>query len=413
MMQLLPRMVLCLSLTLSAACASKQRGAEPLATATAASTESSASTVNLWRIERPGMPASYLFGTCHMGVAIDEALPREHRALITQAERFVTEASLAQAFTPQVIALFILPSEQSLSTLVGDETWGQLVTIMGGPEAAMRLDRLHPAAASAALAQQLVNPEIEGVPALGMMDVVLMSIAQRSGVPTSTLETPEEQIRALLSGPMEAHIDGLKVLLDPEQRPKIVDQLNAVLDLCRTGDERGVLEQLDQTPEEWRALMFDARNRAWIAKLEALFSEGPTFVAVGAGHLVGPGNVIELLEERGYTAQRLSGTTLPGRDPFAPITPTEWTTNMKEQLPTVLCADGPLADCLDTDIPTCRSAFETAIDTCLQASPLPDPVPVAQTQALGGQLGRCAQSHVLKALADRLKARPQCEALRP
>ncbi len=49
-----------------------------------------------------------------------------------------------------------------------------------------------------------------------------------------------------------------------------------------------------------------ARNRAWIPQLAELMANGdPVFAAVGAGHLVGPDSVVDLLKAEGYTVTRL------------------------------------------------------------------------------------------------------------
>jgi len=48
------------------------------------------------------------------------------------------------------------------------------------------------------------------------------------------------------------------------------------------------------------------RNSAWVPMLERLLADGRRhLVVVGALHLVGPDNVIELLSERGHDVERL------------------------------------------------------------------------------------------------------------
>ncbi|MCG8505796.1 MAG: TraB/GumN family protein, partial [Sphingomonadales bacterium] len=46
-------------------------------------------------------------------------------------------------------------------------------------------------------------------------------------------------------------------------------------------------------------------NRRWVPRIEALLATpGVHFVAVGAGHLVGPDSVIKMLAARGIAAER-------------------------------------------------------------------------------------------------------------
>ena len=54
------------------------------------------------------------------------------------------------------------------------------------------------------------------------------------------------------------------------------------------------------TPRELSLLITD-RNARWIPRLRELMAQQACFIAVGAGHLVGPGGLIELLSKQGYS----------------------------------------------------------------------------------------------------------------
>jgi uncharacterized protein YbaP (TraB family) len=54
-----------------------------------------------------------------------------------------------------------------------------------------------------------------------------------------------------------------------------------------------------------REHLFEARNLAWMPEIERALDEGGAFLAVGAGHLVGPSSVLGLLAERGIVAERV------------------------------------------------------------------------------------------------------------
>jgi uncharacterized protein YbaP (TraB family) len=48
------------------------------------------------------------------------------------------------------------------------------------------------------------------------------------------------------------------------------------------------------------------RNRAWMPQIEALFKRPkPSFVVVGAAHLIGSDGLLQLLRARGYTVDQM------------------------------------------------------------------------------------------------------------
>ncbi len=74
--------------------------------------------------------------------------------------------------------------------------------------------------------------------------------------------------------------------------------------------EEEFLKSMDLTnPQVKQAydMVFTSRNKSWVEKFEKLAEEQPAtyFVLVGSGHYFGPNNVRELLEEKGYTVEKI------------------------------------------------------------------------------------------------------------
>jgi len=74
--------------------------------------------------------------------------------------------------------------------------------------------------------------------------------------------------------------------------------------------EEEFLKSIDLTiPQVKQAydMIFTSRNKSWVEKFEKLAEEQPAtyFVLVGSGHYFGPDNVRELLEEKGYTLEKI------------------------------------------------------------------------------------------------------------
>jgi uncharacterized protein YbaP (TraB family) len=69
--------------------------------------------------------------------------------------------------------------------------------------------------------------------------------------------------------------------------------------------ERLVMADVKSDPVIYDRLLV-ARNRAWLPKIEALFSRPRhAFVVVGAAHLVGPDGLVAMLKAKGYQVVQL------------------------------------------------------------------------------------------------------------
>jgi len=87
---------------------------------------------------------------------------------------------------------------------------------------------------------------------------------------------------------------GMKALYDRVLKAWLKGDMEAIA----KEDDNG--EQPDPLVEE---AVLVARNRDWVKAIGAI--RGHPFIAVGAGHLTGRENLIELLEDQGYTVTRV------------------------------------------------------------------------------------------------------------
>jgi uncharacterized protein YbaP (TraB family) len=88
-----------------------------------------------------------------------------------------------------------------------------------------------------------------------------------------------------------------------------IEDCGALLDAMDAAWARGDVEELARLLDaQWREggteiheAVILTRNRAWTNEIaRRMEGSGTMFIAVGAAHLVGEGNVIALLRERGY-----------------------------------------------------------------------------------------------------------------
>jgi uncharacterized protein YbaP (TraB family) len=107
---------------------------------------------------------------------------------------------------------------------------------------------------------------------------------------------PREQQQAMLEQTLAEIDEGAAVLgeMVAAWRAGELESLSAEL-----------LDEFDEFPGLYETLV-TKRNTAWVPPLERMLVDGRRhLVVVGALHLVGPDSVIELLQQRGHSVERL------------------------------------------------------------------------------------------------------------
>lgn len=85
-------------------------------------------------------------------------------------------------------------------------------------------------------------------------------------------------------------------------------KLDSLINTINSGNSEALASYIDdwctEDVEECESLLF-ARNRNWVPKIEQLLQRNQdSLVVVGAGHLVGEQNLIQLLKQKGYRVRR-------------------------------------------------------------------------------------------------------------
>ncbi len=249
-----------------------------------------------WSIEKDGI-TTYALGTIHTGVDAEARLPSIVWDKLDAATAFAMETDLSDPALAKILEC----DHCSLRKELGESYWKKLEAVIT-PELAARLDPMKPMVAATMLSMR-------GLPQTTQMDTLLLARAQRN----NKLE-PAEAEAAILEKWMD--VKALKAMLDDvegsEQHTK--DMLAAYL----AGDEAKMAKLSDDekaqalahgyTAKEYDESMQDllyGRNAAWIAGIEKMHAAGGGFLAVGAMHLVGPKNVLELLAKDGFKITRV------------------------------------------------------------------------------------------------------------
>ncbi len=253
----------------------------------------------LWEVSRNGA-VSHVFGTIHAEYRLTD-LPATVTERLDAAKALVIETDVTAVSFTQVMQLAILPPEQSLRTMLGEEYWGKLVAAVGKIMPAAALERVQPwfAGLLVSLGDLAMSDPSQA------MDMQIFQRARTAGKRIVFLEEAGEQLKMLseIGG-----LDDLKEALDEieEVHAKLKDMLTAY----GSGDVEALTtitldpEEMRERPEVMDKLLF-ARNRAWMKTLAPLLAEGGVFVAVGAGHFVGEQGLVTLLRGAGYEVKRI------------------------------------------------------------------------------------------------------------
>jgi uncharacterized protein YbaP (TraB family) len=265
----------------------------------------------LWRISKGGR-SSYLYGTLHVGkLAWTVPGPRVLEALMGS----------------QALALELdLMDEKIVSQLTSTMAGGAAAPSASMPAAwQARVQRQMAAAClpAAALAAQhpvmqaitltVLSARRDGLDPAYAQEFVLSGVAHAANKPVISLETPAQQMSALLPS------DAKRARQMAEETLKQLEQGSARATLLRVAQvwERGDLDELAQyerwcdciaTEEDAAHLrqLNDERNSPLAERIDAIHSDGQTvFAAVGSLHMTGPKGLPRLLGQRGFTVERV------------------------------------------------------------------------------------------------------------
>ncbi len=287
----------------------------------------------LWRVEIKGKPPSYLLGTIHTQVPAKQLHPAALRAFL-HCTRLVVESDPQGLDPSEVSRLSQLPQHESLRSMLAQKTWRDLCSLLSKvPES--QLDRLEPWFVAMMLSVQLSG----GAKSDEMMDAWLIQRSRRElGKTVHALERWDRPINALRARPRKDWIADLaQIVAQPDWTTREAKRLGQIY---LSGDSRA-LERVIRghgSPGHSDALLkalLDDRNAQWLNDVQRLVNEGNTLVAVGAGHLIGKGSLVELLRAKGFRVTRVlggkqkepvwSGSTEPlGKPIDLPTDPLPW-----------------------------------------------------------------------------------------
>lgn len=140
------------------------------------------------------------------------------------------------------------------------------------------------------------------------VDNKIEGLFEERNIAPKGLETAEQQIKVFASMTREAELDYLRQTIEEYEKAPV--ELDKMVDNWASGDTAAMEEMFVTDMKEADAALYDAlltnRNANWVVKIEEMLKgSGTIFIAVGAGHLIGPDSVIAMLDAKGIKAERI------------------------------------------------------------------------------------------------------------
>jgi uncharacterized protein len=273
----------------------------------------------MWRIEKPNLTPSYLFGTIHS--TEDSALEVARRAaeLIKGAGVVATELggpidSIDKAnMTAAMLAEALDRDHDTFEGVIPSEDRERIEKFFAGQGYPVDFaHHLKPWFLAILTALPACEAEREALD-LPEVDQFLAQTAKDLGVKVVGLETPQEQLDALQT--MRPEVAATLLIL-AARAPGMNDDLYATMlrlyresrpaEILPISDAVGGLSAAERSAQDqfMRVLLVD-RNALMAERAAPLLASGGAFIAVGALHLSGKVGLIERFRADGYTVTKM------------------------------------------------------------------------------------------------------------
>ena len=263
----------------------------------------------LWKLSK-GPSTIYLFGTIHALPPHFEWETPTIRSVLAQSDRLVLEAVIDRDNQQSATALFRLGISPTplppLTARIAPKYRASLTTMMGKTQLpAETLNRLKTWAAGMVLFGTTISSL--GVSGADGVEEQLKTQFRAANKPVDGLETVDQQFGFFDTLTEAQQRDFLESVVD--QKGDDAADFGRMLGSWSHGDEKGIATSFDKDMKKsdaLRTVLIARRDQHWAdAIVGRLGQPGTQFVAVGAGHLVGPDSVQAMLAKLGYKAERV------------------------------------------------------------------------------------------------------------
>lgn len=253
----------------------------------------------------------HVFGSIHFAMPEVYPLPEPVYSSFDASELLFLEIDLAEADAEAVAAaqpLMGYDDGSQLNDYLNEEEEALISAALGKMSIPLEMvQNYKPWVIESILIAGIADQQ--GIKAEHGIDYHFSARAAELNIPVQGLETLEQQL--LMLGSLDTHTQAAELVMTAESYQDIGTYLNELISIWIAGDtpamESLLVDAFLESPElePYYEIMLAERNRAWVEILKDRIAEGgSSFVVVGTAHLVGPENVIQLMQEAGYSVER-------------------------------------------------------------------------------------------------------------
>ena len=270
----------------------------------------------LWKVQpKAGGPVSHLLGTMHL-TAPEITRLSDKKAAALEAARTVAfentrvlDVSKLHETLGEIGPQMFMPDGGNYGNLLNPEQLDALRTALD--RRGMPLLLVYGWKPTVLIFSLLAYPPCESErqkAGIRFLDATLYDWALAHGRVTADLETVEEQFAAMTDVPLPAQVDVLNAMLalDPhaedsqatlahfyrDSRIDLVWAFSNVVFKARSANDRSI--------DALWAQMLDRRNERMFERGKALVDAGPSLIAAGAAHMIGPSGLVQRFKDAGY-----------------------------------------------------------------------------------------------------------------
>lgn len=253
----------------------------------------------LWKIEGNGLSIpSFLYGTIHIIPKSRFVVSDTVKSALESSDLLLMEIKMDDtAMIASIQSMMNMPGDTTIESLWGKEKFARYRQLL---KDTLKLDiamfnKVKPIFLSTIILTISFNEPVESY------EMHFTSLATVKEIPVEGLESAAEQMKIFDNLPLTEQAEYLEeLLLQWSVSRELYDQM-ATLYIKQDLNSLHALTMMQPEMKAMQGFMLDDRNIKWIPDIKSRISKQKTFIAVGAGHLLGDKGLVNLLRQEGYT----------------------------------------------------------------------------------------------------------------